>query len=176
MALPVKTTADDVRGVVEYFKTKPTGATMVEARKTARGELLDGRKMSAYQLWGILTKDGDRYKLAPRGWDLARKPDEAPRVFADILRDVSAYGSALEWAYHQGLEEISSIDVAAYWHDHHAPALGPDAKDGTIRENGIAFFRIAEARDWGRLSSVAEAARPDYGSIVKLLSVSFRVA
>jgi hypothetical protein len=61
MALPIKTTDDDVRKIVAYFKTKASGATVTEARSAVRQPLVDGRKMSAYQFWGILTKDGDKY-------------------------------------------------------------------------------------------------------------------
>jgi hypothetical protein len=77
MALPVLTTAEDVSDLVSYLKTKPTGATLNEAKATIKKTVLDPRKFTAYTLWGFVQKDGDRIKLTTRGWDFARKPEAA---------------------------------------------------------------------------------------------------
>ena len=58
MALPILTTGDDVKGIVGYLRNKPTGATLSEAKAALGGPALDGRKLSAYQFWQIVTKDG----------------------------------------------------------------------------------------------------------------------
>lgn len=49
MSLPIFTTVDDVRGIVAYLKTKPTGATITEAKAVVDKTLVDGRKLAAYQ-------------------------------------------------------------------------------------------------------------------------------
>jgi hypothetical protein len=152
MALPTKTTTDDVRGIVNYFKTKPTGATLTEARAAIDKKLLDGRKIAAYRAWKILDRDGDRYKLTPRGWDLARKPETEAQTYRQIIDSIVPYRSALEWMFHQGFDNVSVIDVAAHWHEHHASALGPDVKDATIRDNAVAFFHLCEAAGVGKLT------------------------
>ena len=48
MALPVKTTADDVRE--SYLRTKPTGATIAEAKATIRPQTVDARKLNRDEL------------------------------------------------------------------------------------------------------------------------------
>ena len=64
--LPILTTGDDVKAIVTYLKNKPTGATLSEARAVVKKQVLDPRNISAYQLWGVIHKEGDRLKLAPR--------------------------------------------------------------------------------------------------------------
>jgi hypothetical protein len=151
MALPVKTTATDVRNAVKYFGTKPTGATVKDAKAAAGAALVDGRKLSAYQRWGILSRDGDKYKLAPRGWELHRNPQSEAAVFSQIIDSLKPYRSAIEWMYHQNVSSVSVIDVAAHWHEHHIDELGEAAKDSTIRENAVAFFHLCDAADLGTL-------------------------
>lgn len=124
MALPILTAADDVRAIVGYLRNKPTGATLSETRAACGAPAVDARKMTAYQVWHVAAKDGDRFKLTPQGWELARKTKAEPVVFREILDSIPAYRSALEWAFHQGMESASNVDVAAHWHEHHKDAVG----------------------------------------------------
>ena len=43
MTLPIRTTVDDVVDVCNYLKTKPTGATLKEAKAVLDKKRLDGR-------------------------------------------------------------------------------------------------------------------------------------
>src|SRR4051812_49417353 len=112
MALPVKTTADDVRAVVKYLKTKPTGATVSEAKAVAK-RTVDGRKLAAYVTWGLITREESRLKLTDRGWRLARHPEHEQEVFREIVDVMRPYRSVIEWAYHQEMATLNSNDVAA---------------------------------------------------------------
>ena len=49
MALPVLTTAEDVTALIAYLRTKPTGATINEAKAAIQKSMLDPRKFTAYQ-------------------------------------------------------------------------------------------------------------------------------
>jgi Predicted nucleotide-binding protein containing TIR-like domain len=151
MALPIKTTAADVRNAVKYFGTKPTGANIKDAKAAAGAALVDGRKLSAYQRWGILARDGEKYKLTPLGWELHRKPQDEQAVFTQIIDSMKPYRGAIEWMYHQNFDSVSVIDVAAHWHEHHLDDVGENAKDGTIRENAVAFFHLCDAAGLGTL-------------------------
>jgi len=151
MPLPVLTTEDDVRSIVTYLKTKPIGATLAEAGAVVKKQVLDSRKISAYVQWGLVTRDGDRLKLSPLGWDLARKPQTEAEVFRSILDAIVPYRSALEWIHHQQLPSVTNIDVAANWHEHHAKALGTD-NEGTIKDAGVCFFHLCEAAGLGKLT------------------------
>lgn len=150
MALPVLTTADDVRSLISYLKTKPTGATVPEAKAAIKQAILDPRKFSAYTLWGFMEKDGDKMKLTERGWDFARKPNAEQDIFRRVIDSVPPYKSVLEWAYHQNLESMSNVDVAAHWHNHHKEALGTDNED-TIKNMAVCFFHVAQAAGLGTL-------------------------
>jgi hypothetical protein len=153
VSLPVKTTADDVRKIVNYFKTKATGATLAEATASLGAAAVDGRKITAFRVWGFLDKDGAKYKLSERGWTLARTPDLEPTVFREVLDASKPYRSALEWMHHQEFENVSVVDTGAHWHQFHLESVGPDVKDSTLRENAVAFFRLAEAAGLGRMTA-----------------------
>ena len=96
MSLPILTTAEDIIAVVGYLKTKPTGATPTEAKAVIDKTLLDPRKISAYVTWGLIQKDGERLKLAARGWDIARKTKPQASTFREVLDSIAPYRSALE--------------------------------------------------------------------------------
>lgn len=149
MALPILTTAEDVRDLVKYLKTKPTGATLAEARAAIKKTVLDPRKLSAYSLWNFVTKDGDRFKLTPLGWEFARKPEIEKDVFRRVIDSIRPYKSVLEYSYHQKLGSITNVDVAAHWHEHHKEALGTD-NEGTIKNMAVCFFHLAQAAGLGK--------------------------
>ncbi len=148
MSLPIFTTVDDVRGIVAYLKTKPTGATITEAKAVVDKTLVDGRKLAAYQAWGLLSRDGERLKLSDRGWEMARKSKAESATLREVLDSVHPYRSALEWANHQKFEELTNVDVAAQWHAHHKEHLGTD-NENTIKDQAVCFLRLAEGAGLG---------------------------
>ncbi len=150
MALPINATADDVRGIVAYLKNKPTGASISEAKAAVKKQLLDPRKLSAYKFWDIISKDADRLKLSKRGWEIARATGTEPSVFLDIVNSVPAYRSVLEWAFHQNLQELNTVDVASHWHEHHRDASGA-SKDATLTAQAVSFFHVTQAAELGKL-------------------------
>lgn len=149
MSLPIFTTAEDIDAIVGYLKTKPTGATIKEAKAVLQ-QTVDPRKITALTFWGIVSKDGDRIKLATRGWDLARKTKSKEEVLKEILDSAVPYRSALEWIYHQKFESITNSDIAAHWHEHHSDTIGSD-NENTIKDQAVCFFRIAEAAGLGKM-------------------------
>ncbi len=149
MSLPIITTAEDIDAVVGYLRNKPTGATPKEARAVIQ-DAMDSRKIAAFIFWGIIVRDGEKIKLASRGWDLARKTKTKAQVLREILDSVVPYRSALEWIHHQKLESVTNSDVAAHWHEHNSDSLGSD-KENTIKDQAVCFFHIAEAADLGKL-------------------------
>lgn len=150
MALPVFTTIEDVRAIIAYLKNKPTGATIAEAKAAVKKQLLDGRKVSAYKFWDITAKDNDRLKLSKRGWEIARGTKAEGSVFLDIINSVPAYRSVLEWAFHQKLQALSTVDVASHWHEHHRDACGTGA-DATLTAQAISFFYLSQGAELGKL-------------------------
>ena len=66
MALPIRTTLDDVTDLLAYFSKKPTGATVQEAKTVLDPKRLDGRKLAAMKAWGLIEDgDGEIFLLGP---------------------------------------------------------------------------------------------------------------
>jgi hypothetical protein len=151
MALPLKTTTDDVRDIVRYLKTKPTGATLNEAKAAVPRKLLDTRKLAAYATWGIITREDGRLKLTDRGWKLSKGDSDERAAFMEIIDAVRPYRSILEWAHHNQVSPITAIDAARHLHEHHQAVVG-DANDNTLRENSVTFFHVADAAGLGTLT------------------------
>lgn len=151
MDLPIKTTAEDVRTIVRYLGTKPVGATLAEAKAAVQPTLVDSRKLTAYRAWGFVVSEGDRLKLTPRGWVVARTPERTDIAFREVIHDNAPYRSVLEWAYHQRFESISTVDIAAHWHEHHKAALGTAGED-RIKDAALAFLYVAEGAGVGAMT------------------------
>lgn len=149
MPLPLKTTEKDVLAVAKYLRSKPTGATLDEAKAVSKS-MVDGRKLSAYSAWGIVERGDGRLKLSDRGKRLAREPEKAAAVFQEVLDLKAPYRSVIEWAYHAEMGSLDTNDVAAQWHEHHMDAVG-DANESTLRENAVCFFHVAEGAGLGRI-------------------------
>ena len=149
MSLPLKTTSDDVRAIVRYLKTKPTGATIDEAKAVSR-RLVDGRKVAAYVSWGIVARDDSKLKLTNRGDRLAQNLDREADVFREIVGSKTPYRSILERAFHQEMSSVDANDAAAHWHEHYSDVVGK-GNDITLRENAVCFFNIAEAAGLGTM-------------------------
>lgn len=147
MSLPIFTTAEDVRKLVGYLKTKPTGATISEAKAIDK-TLFDPRKVSAYLSWNIAQRDGEKFKLSQLGWDMARGTKKEEDVFREILDSVHPYRAALEWVNHKKFEEVSNVDIAAHWHEHHSEHTGTD-NENSIKDQAVCFMRIVEAAGLG---------------------------
>lgn len=156
--LPIKTSPDDVVAVVDYLKTKATGATLADAKAAIEKRLLDHRKMSAYVAWGFVERDGDKLKVSDLGRRFARaSADERMSMFADVIRRTRAYRIAAEWLFHQNFKTITTVDLAAHWHEH-VSDLGT-SNETTIREQVNCFFQVAEAAGLGKYI-VGRAGKP----------------
>jgi hypothetical protein len=149
--LPILTTGEDVKAIIDYLRTKPTGASFAEAKAVVKKQVLDSRKVSAYQAWGIITREGDKLKLSSLGWEVVRKTKSEQDAFREILDSIVPYRSVIEWAYHQHLDTITNNDVAAHWHEHHPDSLGTD-KENTIKDQAVCFFRLCEEAGLGSVT------------------------
>jgi hypothetical protein len=99
MALPVLTTAEDVRELVRFLKNKPTGATIAEAKAALKKQVLNPRKMTPYTLWGFVTKEGERLKLTPSWMGLREKARNRSRRFPSCDR----FGCSVQVGFGMGV-------------------------------------------------------------------------
>jgi hypothetical protein len=149
--LPILTTPEDVATLLTYLKHKPTGATSAEIKATLGSNVIDARKVTAYTSWKLVEKSGDRFKLSERGWRLARKPEDARSIFREVIDSIVPYRSALEWAFHQDMSEVTNVDVAAHWHEHHSEQTGTD-NENTLKDAAVCFFNLCQGAMLGKLT------------------------
>jgi len=148
--LPIFTTVEDVESVLAYLKNKPTGATSAEMKAALGSNPVDPRKITAYTSWKLVEKSGERFRLSERGWRWARKQSQERDVLREVIDSIVPYRSALEWAFHQQMAEVSNVDVAAHWHQHHAEQAGTD-NENSLKDAAVCFFNVCEGAELGRL-------------------------
>lgn len=150
MSLPIRTTLEDIDAICNYLATKPTGATVAEARTVIDAKFLDGRKLSALKFWQLVDDDGGRLKLTDRG-RRATKDRGVKRsdVLKEMIRAVAPYNAVVERAKHSGEYTVSATDVAAHWHQHFKDQVS--SADKILNDQAVCFFQIAQGADLGTL-------------------------
>ncbi len=149
MALPIRTTVEDIQVVCSYLSKKPTGATVKEAKAVIGAKYLDGRKLSAMRFWGLI-EDQERLKLTPTGRDAVHN-DGARQVtvLAGIVRRIKPYLVIVERAAHRQEQSITALDVAAHWHDHFSAEVSD--KEKILNDQAVCFFHLAAGAGLGQL-------------------------
>ena len=148
--LPIKTSLDDVDAVCAYLITKPTGATLAEARAVVDRKHLDGRKLSALKYWGLIEEDGPKLKITNLGRKAAR--DSASfrsDALREIIRSVPPYRALIERVVHRAETSLPAVDVASHWHEHFRESVSDS--DTTLNDQALCFFHLAEGADLGIL-------------------------
>lgn len=152
MPLPILTTVEDVDIVTTYLKTKPTGASLKEAKAVIAEKYLDGRKLRALESWNLITAGDGRINLTERGRAYARAAaEEKGRILRQVLYEVNPYRTALEWAHHQSLDSVSTSDVAARWYEHSRDEVGTES-DTTLALSAVCMFHVCQASGLGSLT------------------------
>lgn len=144
--LPLLTTPDDIRGIVQFLKKKPDGITV--------GDILDGifdpRKIAAYELLEIIVRNGKQLKLSSLGWELARKLEPETQIFRFILKGIAPYNSVLKWAHQQQLHVLIPQDVANHWLELYPRFF--DSGDYEITEwMAVCFLQLCQAAALGHI-------------------------
>jgi Predicted nucleotide-binding protein containing TIR -like domain len=150
MALPIRTTLTDIDALCSYLVTKPTGATMAEAKAVLDSKVLDGRKINALKFWGLIDDASGKMLVTERG-RLVGKDKGARRaeVLLAVVAEVDPYRSIVERAVHRGELSFSALEVAAHWHQHFKTEAS--SNDKILNDQAVCFFQIAEGADLGKL-------------------------
>jgi predicted nucleotide-binding protein len=143
MALLTQTSADDIRAVADYLKTKPAGEGIAKARTKVSPGLLDSRKVTTYRALGIVGS-ADTLKLDTRGREIARNP-ESTEPWLAILRECQDYRDLLDWIQQQGFETVPSSEVQAQVH-----ATIEKKPEKTLASVVKTFFSICDAAGLGK--------------------------
>lgn len=149
--LPLLATANDLRELIRYLKKHPDGVTIVEALGEVKKRILDPRKISAYEAWGVVTRDGDWLRLSPLGWEFSRKLGLEAELFRAILDRVEPYRAVLEHAQAQQLKLITYEDISRFWRTHYADTVDLQ-QPKTVEANVVCFLHLCQAAELGSLT------------------------
>jgi len=150
MGLPIRTTIADVDALCGYLITKPTGATLPEAKAVLDSKILDGRKISALKIWGLLDDTSGKMLITDRG-RLVGKDKGARRAegLREAVASIPPYRAIVERAVHRSELTLSAVDVAAHWHQHFK--ADTSESDKTLNDQAVCFFQLAEGADLGKM-------------------------
>ncbi len=152
MSLPIRATVEDIGAVCTYLATKPTGATLAEAKAVLDSKELDGRKLTALKFWGLIEDDPDgKMKITTQGRRcVVDSGAHQSGVLRDVVRRVAPYKAIVERVAHRSEGRITATDLAAHWHEHFRDDVADS--DRTLKYQAICFFHIAQAADLGVLT------------------------
>ena len=150
MALPIRTTLTDIDALTGYLVTKPTGATMAEAKAVLDSKVLDGRKINALKFWGLIDDTSGKMLVTERGRLVGKdKGARKAEALGAVVAEVAPYRAIVERAVHRGELSFSALEVAAHWHQHFKAEAS--ANDKILNDQAVCFFQIAEGADLGKL-------------------------
>ncbi|MFZ4808198.1 MAG: TIR domain-containing protein [Hyphomicrobiaceae bacterium] len=150
MTLAVRASLTDVEALCGYLLTKPTGATIPEAKAVLDPGILDPRKVGAIKSWNLIEDSTGKMRLTDRGRGLAKdKGVRRSKFLREVLIEVPAYMAIIERAVHRSEFSIPAAEVAAHWHQHFHSEVS-DSEE-IINQQAISFFQIAEGADLGRM-------------------------
>lgn len=150
MALPIRTTLDDIREVTKYLASKPTGATIAEAKTVLDSKRLDGRKVTAFKFWGLIEESEDsKLKLTPLGREFVKNGEHEINALLQVIRNVPAYSAIIERAAHRHEDSLNTTEVGAHWHDHFREEAGDN--DTILKDRAVCFFHVSTGAGLGTI-------------------------
>ena len=148
MSLPIRATLFDIEAICGYLMTKPTGATIAEAKAVVDSKSLDGRKMAGLKRLGLIEDDGNKVKITDRGRECVKQSGSfRSKVLREAVREIYPYMAVIERIVHRHEKTVTSSEVAAHWHDHFKGDVADS--DKTLNEQALCFFQVAEGADLG---------------------------
>ena len=151
MSLPIRTTLDDIDAVCGYLVTKPTGATLAEARAVVDKKRLDARKLVALKFWGLIEDAGSKLKITERGRQCVRDSGAfRSAVLCEVVGQFHPYRAIVERMAHRNEEAITATEVASHWHEHFTTDVSGSEK--ILNDQAVCFFHVAQGADLGTLT------------------------
>jgi hypothetical protein len=139
MALPIKTTEEDLDVLADYLDKKVGFVPLGQLRNTVKTPHGDNRKIEAMRFVGLLERKDDDVKLSDDGHAFARATGERKEeIVAARLRSISLYEQTLEWMHFQKQHEPTKTQVAQFWADKHHDKL--DGAVGAALTDAVVFF------------------------------------
>jgi predicted nucleotide-binding protein len=149
MALPIRTTIEDIQEVCDYLATKPTGASLKEAKAVLDAKRLDARKLNALRFWGLIEDQEGKLKVTSKGREFVKDEAGRIRILTKIIKEVDPYMAIVERAAHRHEDTLTVTDVAAHWHDHFKNLVSDSEK--ILKDEAVCFFQLASGASLGTL-------------------------
>ncbi len=149
--LPISATPDDLRNIIRFLKQRPDGISIIEALGEVKKRLLDPMKIATYEQWGIISRQGDRLKLSPLGWEFSKKLGLEADLFRTILDQQEPYRRMLEHACLQRFSLITHDDVAKYWRINFPHSLDWQSPK-TVESAVVSFLHLCQSAELGTLT------------------------
>jgi hypothetical protein len=147
MLLPIRTAPEDIEAICSYLLTKPTG---VSPSEVINYKLLNGRKVSALKLWGLVEDAAGKLTLSPRGRLVAADGGaQRARALRETIATTPPYASAIARALERNETIMLASHIAGHWQQDFRVYLHFHA--GVFNHQIVCFLRIAEAAALGRL-------------------------
>lgn len=150
MSLPIRTTLEDILAIVNYLSPKVTGATIQEAKTVLDAKLLDGRKVTAFKYWKIITEDDQqRLTLTSIGREIEKDDTKQKTAFRKIIKSISPYNAIIERSALQHDDSVTTTECGTHWQQHFKDEIGES--DKIIKDQAVAFFHILEGAQIGKI-------------------------
>ncbi len=149
MALPVRATVEDIQVICSYLVTKPTGATLDEAKGVIAKKHLHGDKITAFKFWGLIEQEEGKFKVTRKGRKSTLSQQDTAEVLTEVIRDINPYKAIIERVAHRSEDSLTATDVAAHWYDHFRDDVGEI--ETSLNKQAVCFFQIAMGAGLGNL-------------------------
>jgi len=148
ITLPIYTDIEDIKAICGYLSTKPMGATLIEMKAVVEEKHLDSRKLAALKIWALIEEGGRGLKITDLGRAAIRDGGKGlSKALGNVIKNAQPYISIIERAAHRSEAELSSVDIAAHWHDHFADQVS--SSERTLKDQVVCFLKIAEGAGLG---------------------------
>lgn len=149
--LPALATANDVRELVQYLKRLPNGVNICDVVQPIKKRIFYPPKVEAYLSWRLVTRKGDRLKLAPLGWQFAKSLEPEAEAYRRLLGGTNLYQAALQWISEQELDLVTTGDVMEYW-ESTSPNIECGVEDVDLGKSVVSFFHLCQAAELGTMT------------------------
>ena len=148
--LPTRTAIEDIDAVCLYLTSKPTGATLPEAKAVVDKRHLESRKLAALKIWGLIEESDNKIKITELGRKGVRDSGAfKSEALKEVIRNIVPYVKVVERVVHRREKSLSATDLAAHWYEHFKNEVSES--DKVLNEQAICFFQIAQSADLGTL-------------------------
>jgi hypothetical protein len=151
ITLPIYSDVEDIQAICGYLSTKPMGASLNEMKAVVQEKHLDSRKITALKVWALIEEGGRGLKVTDLGRAATKNDGRGlTETLVHVIKNAPPYLSIIERAAHRNEIALTSVDIAAHWHDHFEDHVASNER--MLNEQVVCFLKIAEGAGLGTLT------------------------